>query len=177
LIDQVMDLARGRLGGGFPLQYDSAEAFEPALRQVIAELRAAAPSRTIEDRLDLAEPVECDSRRIAQLASNLLSNAIVHGAADQPVRIQAATKGGWLELFVVNRGEPIPQAILDRIFEPFKRGLHDPNRAGLGLGLYISREIAVAHGGGLVVTSTPTETRFTLRMPTSKVALADHRSE
>lgn len=101
---------------------------------------------------------------MAQLFSNLLSNALTYGAVDQPVRVHATTGGRTFELSVANAGEPIPSAALERLFQPFYRAvLHD--REGLGLGLYIAHEIATAHGGTLNVTSTKEETCFTLRMP------------
>jgi signal transduction histidine kinase len=70
-------------------------------------------------------------------------------------------------LHVANAGAPIPPATLARIFQPFTRGEDRPSRQGLGLGLYIAHQIAVAHGGTLEAESTADETRFTFRMPTS----------
>jgi signal transduction histidine kinase len=165
LIDNVMDFAHGRLGGGLTLERDAAEPVEPMLRHVIAELQTNAPDRVIESRFALTAPVNCDRRRIGQLASNLLGNALTYGAPDKPIRIGATTTDGWFELFVANAGEPIPPAALESLFQPFARGILRPSRQGLGLGLYISREIAEAHGGRLDVISTPAETRFTFRMP------------
>ena len=165
LIDNVMDFARGRLGGGLSVDRSAAESIEPVLRQVASELRIAMPGRVIEADFALTAPVHCDRRRIGQLASNLLGNALTHGAPDQPVRISATTADRWFELIVANAGKPIPAMLLQRIFEPFSRGTLRPSLQGLGLGLYISSEIAKAHGGALDVVSTEAETRFTFRMP------------
>jgi signal transduction histidine kinase len=165
LIDNVLDLARARLGGGFVLNRDAREPLEPVLSQVVGELRAVWPDRTIETAFDLSEPVSCDRIRIAQLLSNLTGNALAYGAADRPVRVRGATGKGVFELSVSNSGEPIPPVAMERLFEPFSRGDVRPNREGLGLGLYIASEIARAHGGTLTATSTPEETRFTLRIP------------
>lgn len=166
LIDNVMDFARGRLGGGLSVDPSPAEPIEPVLRQVVSELRIAMPGRVIEaDFAAVTAPVQCDRRRIGQLASNLLGNALTHGAPDKPVRIGATTAGGWFELSVGNAGDPIPAVVLRRIFTPFSRGTLRPGLQGLGLGLYISHEIAKAHGGTLEVVSTEAETRFTFRMP------------
>jgi sigma-B regulation protein RsbU (phosphoserine phosphatase) len=104
-------------------------------------------------------------RRIGQLASNLLGNAITHGAPDKPIRFSATTSDDCFELFVANVGDPIPPAMLPRIFEPFERSTLRSSLQGLGLGLYISSEIARAHGGNLSVSSDAVETRFTFRMP------------
>lgn len=164
LIDDVMDFARGRLGGGLTLDRNANELLEPVLRQVVAELRNAVPDREINVTINLDEPIDCDRRRIAQMVSNLLGNALTHGDASTPVELEAATRDGWLQISLANTGTHIPAAVVKRIFEPFSRGKHRPSLQGLGLGLYISHQIAVAHGGTLDVVSTKAETRFGFRM-------------
>jgi signal transduction histidine kinase len=166
LIDSLLDLARGRLGGGLSLSRNADQPLEPVLREVIAELTASQPGQVVETTFELAGPVNCDRGRIAQLFSNLLSNALAYGSADQPVRVRARTGAEGFELSVANAGTPIPPAALDRLFQPFYRSAVLQDREGLGLGLYIAHEIAVAHGGTLEVQSTDEETRFTFRMPT-----------
>ena len=94
LIDNVLDFARGRLGGGITLNRDANRPLEPVLEQVVDELRTASPRRVIETAFEIAEPVDCDHTRIGQLASNLIGNALTHGAPDQPVRVGAKTEGG-----------------------------------------------------------------------------------
>jgi len=138
---------------------------EPVLWEVIAELKAGQPDRVIDVEFKLIEPVNCDRPRIAQLFSNLLSNALSYGCADQPVRVRAVSEGETFELFVANAGEPIPVAALDHLFHPFYHSAVQHNREGLGLGLYIANEIARAHGGTLGFESTRDETSFTFRMP------------
>jgi sigma-B regulation protein RsbU (phosphoserine phosphatase) len=164
LIDDVLDLARGSLGGGLVVDRHEDRPLTPVLEQVIAELRAIAPERLIEVRLDIEEPVYCDPQRLGQLASNLLANAITHGSTKQPVRLEAATAGDYFELSISNGGEPISEQDRARLFQPFFRGAARPSRQGLGLGLFIASEIAKAHEGTLGVTSTDEETRFTLKM-------------
>jgi signal transduction histidine kinase len=163
LINDVLDFARGRLGGGLTLNARPAE-LRPVLEQVAFELGAAWPERKLEARYDITRPVLCDKHRIGQLYSNLLGNAFVHGAPDQPVRVRASTADGF-ELAVVNGGPPIPEAAMRRLFQPFFRGEVRNSQQGLGLGLYIAAEIARAHCGRLDVASNPTETRFTFTMP------------
>jgi signal transduction histidine kinase len=165
LIDNVLDFARGRLGGGFTLTRKADVALQPILEQVINELRVGAAGRTIEADFTLPERVNCDPSRFGQMVSNLLGNALVYGAPDEPVRIHAATNGDELELWVANAGKPIPPAAMERLFQPFFRAEVRPSQQGLGLGLHIASEIAKAHGGALEVASTPQETRFTFRMP------------
>jgi phosphoserine phosphatase RsbU/P len=165
LIEDVMDFARGRLGSGLTLTREPDAPVETLLRQVVGELQTSAPQRAIEIEFAIDAPVDCDRRRIGQLASNLLGNAITYGAPDKPIRLGASTAGGQFELFIANSGDPIPPAALEKIFEPFERGTLRSSLQGLGLGLYISCEIARAHGGTLEVSSTAAETRFTFRMP------------
>lgn len=164
LIDNVLDFARGRLGGGLTLRRDSEEPLQQTLEQVVNELQSAWPNRIIEYSIDLREPVSCDRMRIGQLASNLISNALTHGAPDTPVRMKATTHDGRFELRVANSGSAIPQTILAKLFEPFVRASAQPHQQGLGLGLYIASEIARAHGGSLTATSTARETVFSFEM-------------
>ena len=170
LVDNVMDFARGRLGGGLGLNM-RAEDLAPLLEQVVAETRASHPDRIIETAFALPDTVRCDGSRIGQLFSNLLGNAMQHGAPEAPVRAQATVADGRLEVAVINAGAPIPEEAKARLFQPFSRGdLHAskdglPAKQGLGLGLYIVSEIARAHGGRVDVDSDAQETRFTFRMP------------
>ena len=168
LIDDVMDFARSRLGGGLSLDRHDDAPVAAILDQVATELQISMPNRIIETHCLLTNPVNCDRHRIAQLASNLLANALTHGAPDEPVRMRAATEGDWFEVSVANAGEPIPPSIRDSIFQPFSRGAHRPNQQGLGLGLYIAQQIAEVHGGTIEVTSGTTETCFTFRMPLNR---------
>ncbi|WP_395943795.1 ATP-binding protein [Brevundimonas sp.] len=164
LIDDIMDFARSRLGSGIDLQRSTAD-LAPVLQQVVAELEVDEPSRTITCDFHLPEPISFDQGRIAQLVSNLLGNALVHGDPNEPVRLTAVVAEGWLELSVANAGSPIPPAALERLFHPFFRGEVRPTSQGLGLGLHIASEIARAHDGSLRAVSDAQETRFTLSMP------------
>jgi phosphoserine phosphatase RsbU/P len=164
LIDNVLDFARGRLGGGITLGRDANRPLEPVLEQVVDELRTASSQRVIETSFEITERVNCDRTRVGQLASNLIGNALTHGAPDQPVRVGAKTEGGQFKLWVANAGDPIPPAAMEKLFEPFFRGDVRDSRQGLGLGLHIASQIAQAHGGRIDVTSTPDETRFVFTM-------------
>jgi sigma-B regulation protein RsbU (phosphoserine phosphatase) len=164
LIDDVMDFARGRLGSGIGLHRNLAP-LEPVLRQVVEELEANHPSRDFICEFDLPEAVSFDAGRIGQLVSNLLGNALVHGAPKAPVRLGAVTRAGAFRIWVVNAGPAIPAKAMARLFQPFFRGEVRVSQQGLGLGLHIASEIARAHGGTLTVASDETETRFTLEVP------------
>lgn len=165
LIRDVMDFARGRLGGGITLNRQDT-LLGPALQHVVQELRTAHPGRKIVEEFDLVEPLHCDVVRLSQLLSNLLGNALTHGQEDGIVRVLARRESDCFELSVSNTGPPIPAATLDRLFQPFTRDEVRPSLQGLGLGLYIASQIAIAHGGELGAESTEEQTRFTFRMPT-----------
>jgi signal transduction histidine kinase len=164
LISDVLDFARGRLGGGFQVVVTEAN-LTAVLAQVAGEISAGFPEREIDMQIAIGQPVHVDSGRVGQMFSNLLGNALSHGASGEPVRVQASTTGGVFELSVSNAGEQIPPAALSQLFKPFVRGALGTQKEGLGLGLYIASEIARAHGGTLEAESTPEETRFTFRMP------------
>jgi phosphoserine phosphatase RsbU/P len=166
LIDDVLDFALGRLGGDLELSR-SDTMLEPVLRQIVAELQATATDRAIECDLMVPKSVYCDAGRIGQLLSNLLANALTHGSAATPVRVFARSDEQTLELSVHNSGAPILPSTLEKLFQPFFRGEERSGRRGLGLGLYIASEVARAHGGTLQATSTPEETSFVFRMPSS----------
>jgi signal transduction histidine kinase len=165
LIDNLLDLARGRLSGGLILSRDGNEPLEAVLRAVTAELKVNHPDHVVETDFSLMDPINCDRARIAQMFSNLLSNALTYGSAEQPVLVRATSDGASFELSVANSGTPIPAGALEHLFHPFYRSNAAQSREGLGLGLYIAHEIAKAHGGTLAVESTEQETRFTFRMP------------
>jgi len=165
LIDNVLDFARGRLGAGIPLELRNDIWLAPVLEHVVNELRVNDLNRIIETDFDLPKPIKCDPSRISQLLSNLLGNALTHGVALAPVRVHADSKNNELTLWVSNTGNAIPEAAMERLFQPFFRGEVRQSQQGLGLGLHIASEIAKAHCGTLNVLSSSDETRFTFTMP------------
>ncbi|MEP7301838.1 MAG: HAMP domain-containing sensor histidine kinase, partial [Caldimonas sp.] len=166
LIDDVLDFARGRLGSGIVVHAELVSDLDEALAAVVTELRDGHPARLIEAAIEVRRPVRCDRSRIQQLVSNLLANALVHGAQDRPVRVRAGIDAEALVIEVWNAGEPIPPASIDRIFAPFWRHSTSARREGLGLGLHISEQIVKAHGGTLTVSSGHDEgTRFSASLP------------
>ncbi|WP_461451759.1 GAF domain-containing sensor histidine kinase [Mucilaginibacter sp.] len=165
LIDNMMDFASGRLGGGISLKRLENQPVEDILNHVISELQVVAPEREIIKHFELTEKVNCDGKRIAQLFSNLLGNAFTHGKLDAPIQIYAVSKEGELEISIANAGKKIPDSAMKILFQPFSRSDAKSDREGLGLGLYIASEIAKAHEGSIIVKSTAEETRFTFNMP------------
>jgi signal transduction histidine kinase len=166
LIDDVLDFARARLGGGIGIRMEEVHHLETALIAVVQELQDAQPARTITADLQVPEKIICDIDRVQQLTSNLLSNALTHGSADQPVTITAVTDSDELVLRIWNDGEPIPEDSIEKIFAPFWRHSTSGNRHGLGLGLHICSQIVHAHKGTIGVTSSRERgTEFTVRLP------------
>jgi signal transduction histidine kinase len=166
LIDNVLDFASGSLGGVFHIDRQLAQ-LRPVLEHVVAELETSWRGRTIQVSLALAEPVECDPARIAQLFSNLLGNALVHGLPDSAITVRAAIRDGAFELEVANASPRIPPETLERLFQPFVRGAAAPAGRGLGLGLYIASQIAAAHHGKLTAHWSDGWARFVLVMPSA----------
>jgi signal transduction histidine kinase len=165
LIDNVLDFARGRLGGGLSINRVADEGLAQVLEQVVAEVRTAWPGRAVDCDLALHRPVYCDGARVAQMFSNLLANALTHSDPSGPVRVRACCDDASFELSVTNHGNPIPPETVERLFRPFSRASDRPGSQGLGLGLYIASEIARGHDGTLEVASSAEETSFTFRMP------------
>jgi signal transduction histidine kinase len=112
-----------------------------------------------------------DGGRLKQVLRNLVSNAIAHGSPDTPVRVVLLGEETEVRLTVTNEGPTIDPSAQSQLFDPLKRGLtqtssHEYND-GLGLGLFIVREVALAHGGRVEVSSDSTEgeTTFTVILP------------
>jgi sigma-B regulation protein RsbU (phosphoserine phosphatase) len=163
MINDIMDLARGRLGGGFPIVPVECD-LEKLLNQVSDELKIAWPERIIKFDFNINQHVMCDPGRLSQLVSNLLANAITHGSTTAPILLQAAVHKDLWEISVINQGKPIPKEAIQYLFHPFRREGSQASQNGLGLGLYIASEIARAHHGTLTVSSDEKQTCFTLRV-------------
>ncbi|MFN2578963.1 MAG: ATP-binding protein [Pyrinomonadaceae bacterium] len=171
LLDDLIDFNRTRLGLGINVvlaDADLAAAFADELEQ----LRGAYPGRQIELQVVTDACGLWDRARLQQLLRNLVVNAIVHGAPDPPIHVLVAGDEGAITIEVKNRGPAIDKADLDQIFDPLKRGRKRGARhdvaSGLGLGLYIVRQIANAHGGDVTVRSDKEETVFAARLPRHK---------
>lgn len=169
LIDDVLDFARGRLGGGFDVRLEDVHDVGQALHDVVDEARSTHPGRRIEVSIEAPHAVRCDRTRVQQLAANLLSNALKHGAPQAPVQFSAAVSKGAIVVSVRNQGEPIPTEDLRQVFQPFWRQAGS-RREGLGLGLFICAEIARAHRGRIeVMSSRDHGTTFAAHLPVGPV--------
>lgn len=168
MIEQLLDLTRARLAGGlgFVRARRGLDVAELVVRAV-DELRVAVPGRLVA----VATAGDCrsvgDATRLLQVFSNLVSNALHHGAKEGAVTVNVAGTPEEIVVAVRNDGVITPE-LLPQIFDPFRGARRTSTSKGLGLGLFISRQIVDAHGGTISVTSTPTTgTTFTVRMPRS----------
>jgi PAS domain S-box-containing protein len=169
MIGTLLDFSESRFKGSLPIAPVPMDLHEVA-RGVVEECLAANPDREVELAIRGDGRGRWDPARMAQVVSNLVGNALKHGARDEPVRVSLHCDGdGEVCLAVENRGKPIPPALLPVLFEPFRRGSNggDASHArGLGLGLYIAKQIVTAHGGEIDVSSTAEDgTRFAVRLP------------
>ena len=164
LVDDVMDFTRGRMGSGIRLKLRRHDSVHLTLEQVIDEMRGLHPERVIAASIPDLLCLDCDPERLAQLLSNLLANALVHGNAGTPVHIDARHEDGTFVLSVSNEGQDLPPEVIAQLFKPYWRATSRPGSEGLGLGLYIVDQIARAHGGKIDVTSSAGRTAFTFTL-------------
>ena len=165
IIDDLLSYTRTRIGGGIPIARRAADLGEVASK-ILEELRVAHPRAVVEVSRDGDLRGEWDSDRLEQLISNLVSNALDHGLEGRPIALALRGDGDEVEVEVVNEGE-MPREVLDHAFEAFHRGPEQTGRkaSGLGLGLYIAREIVMRHGGEIAICSERGATRIATRLP------------
>lgn len=168
IINDLMDVTRARAAGGLGVTRKPLE-LVALVREVVEDSRLAHPGRTIDLVVEeTAIPGHWDAARVAQLLTNLLNNAFVHGDEKSPVSVKVERAGESVVLTIHNRGPTIPAELLPYVFDPFRRGGAGRRRektGGLGLGLYIVSQIAWAHGGRVEVRSRAGETTFTVELP------------
>jgi signal transduction histidine kinase len=165
LVDDLLDASR-LTAGRLALHLESVSLSE-LITDVVGRMREQAAE--MGSRIDVAipEPIvgRWDRSRIEQVVTNLLSNAIKYGAG-RPIQLTARASNGRLRLEVRDEGVGVSRGDQSRIFQAFERVATASRVGGLGLGLYIGRQIAAAHGGGLSVDSKPGQgATFTLELP------------
>lgn len=167
MIRDLLDVAGTRLGRRMPLRQQSASLDDTCLA-VLAELRAAHPRHVFEYEQTGNLKGTYDPERIGQVLSNLLNNAVNHGDRDRPIAVRASGDNDEeLVVEVRNRGKTLTPGTLRAIMDPAARKQLPGNEgsSGLGLGIYIAREIAEAHGGSVNAASENGLTTFSLRLP------------
>lgn len=171
MIDQLLEVTQSRLGAGIPVRPDRAD-LAVICRTIADEFEALHPGR-IRLALDGGGLTGVwDADRLAEVLSNLLSNAFNYGAPDTPVTLAARSCGASVVVDVTNHGPVVPSSVLQSVFDPFRRGSAEQQRGvkGLGLGLYIAREIVHAHGGEITARSGAEGTTFSVTLPRSAPA-------
>nr|WP_240672970.1 PAS domain S-box protein [Corallococcus coralloides] len=167
LVGDLLDFTQARLGEGIPISPRAAD-LNQVTRQVLDQVDAAHPGRTlrVQERGDATGV--WDSERIAQVVQNLVTNALKYSPEASPVQVTTRGEDGWVCLSVHNQGTPIPPEKLPRIFEPLQRASSELDSTGrsVGLGLYIVKQLVESHGGTVDVTSNLKQgTTFTVRLP------------
>ena len=167
LVMDLLDFTQVRLGSGLRVERRPLE-LGPFVRQVLAEVEAAHPERTLEVHASGDTRGRWDSDRLAQVVTNLVDKALKYSPRDSQVRVRVSGVDGAVSFVVHNRGEPIPQDRLPLLFRPMQRATDrvDRESRSVGLGLFIVEHIARAHGGSVAVTSTAEEgTTFSVWLP------------
>ena len=184
IVNDLIDFSTSNLGGGMPIKPAPMD-FGPQCANVVEEIRAFHPEREINLELLGDLHVTWDRARINQALSNLVANAIQHGARDQPVWVTARGSEAAVTLSIHNMGAPMAPSHLRTLFDPAQRiavrsaaARAASDSDNLGLGLYITRDIVSAHGGTISVTSTELAgTTFTLTLPRAAPIQNGARSE
>jgi PAS domain S-box-containing protein len=161
MIETLLDFTHSRFHGSVPIEPQVVDLVQ-VTENVVGELRAAHPGREIRLETNGSVRGEFDPARMAQVVSNLVGNALKHGAVDAPVELSLVGGASDTTLRVSNRGPAIPSELMGRLFEPFRRGSNGNGSRGLGLGLYIVREIVEAHHGSVDVQSNGDATVFSV---------------
>jgi signal transduction histidine kinase len=167
LINDLLELARVRLGKGIVLHRAPVNLYS-LCETVVDEMRTIFSKRAFDLHGDEELSGDWDESRLSQEISNLVSNAVQHGAVESVVTVTTKNCGERVEVSVHNEGTPIPPDVIPKLLESFYR-LDDKTESdydNLGLGLYISKEIVVAHGGAIDVRSSAEEgTTFVVQLP------------
>lgn len=167
LLDDLLDYSRTSLAMGIPVSPTDVDLKEVCTAEVELE-RAALPGIAINLVSEGNTEGRWDAARLRQLLGNLISNAAKYGDAGAPVTVRLVGSDDDIRLSVENLGPTITPDGMNTLFEPFQRGAHstgEAERTSLGLGLFVVREIARAHGGSVAVTSVARRTCFCVTLP------------
>jgi signal transduction histidine kinase len=170
LIGDLIDFTRTHLGSGIPIKPKRMNLAEVCLN-VVDELRTSHPERIIDYQAPAREDVHGDNDRLAQLLSNLIGNALQHGARNHPVSVRLSGTEQDVSVAVHNLGPVIPADKIGSVFDPLIRfaardAMNETRDTSLGIGMFIAREVAGAHGGAITVASSADEgTTFCVTLP------------
>jgi len=167
MIVDLLDFTQARLGRGLQIVRKPLD-LHAMVSECVEELQLAFPRGRLEHHASGSGSCVASSDRLAQMIGNLVANAFTYGALDHPVIVKSSIESDAFSVSVHNQGDPIPERLLPKLFEPMTRGDSTSKGHSVGLGLYIVREIARAHGGEVTVVSSPQfGTTFSARFPRS----------
>ena len=167
MIETILDFTRIQFHHCLPVSRSNMD-FGELCRNVVDETLAGHSSREISVEISGDPRLHCDYARMAQVVSNLLGNALTHGDKKAPVQLIVKTAPKLVTLDVTNRGPTISCEQAKTLFEPFVQGRANGNPGqcrGLGLGLYIAKQVVASHGGALSVHSWDGMTTFSVALP------------
>lgn len=175
LLEDLVAFNRTRLGLGFGIEPTNVD-LAPLFKDELEQLRAAYPNYQLELEALGDTRGYWDGSRIQQLLANLISNAIKHGAHDTPIRVVLRGEDAQVHFEVRNIGPAIEPSVFKHMFNPLTRGADAKTQTAdhsFGLGLFIVREIALAHGGDVEAWSERGETVFSMVLPRQQQASDD----
>ena len=163
MLDELVETTEVR-GTGLRLERRTTR-LNDVVAAVVEEIQVAHPTAVLQCRFVGENEGLWDPDRLARVVQNLTTNAITHGGSPQPIRIDVIDRGADSVMTVHNEGSPIPETLRASLFDPFRHGRRRGS-GGLGLGLYITRELVRAHGGDISFTSSADSgTTFSVTLP------------
>lgn len=180
MVKDILDFTQTAFGVALPITPTTADMGILA-KNIVGEVSTLVPECEVQLACEGDLSGRWDAARIGQMLSNLLANAVQHGDTTQPVTVRVTGETGRVRVEVRNKGTPIPAQAQKTLFLPLRQaptaeGERRPGSSGLGLGLYISREIAVAHGGAIHATSNDEGTTFCVSLPRTPPRSKDRRA-
>jgi signal transduction histidine kinase len=180
MVRDILDFTQTAFGVALPITPAPAD-FAEVTQNIVSEVATLHPDSTIVLTCEGDLAGRWDAARVGQMLANLIANAVQHGAAQRPVYVVVKGEGAGVSVQVHNEGAPISAESRENLFSPLRQpSMTEAERrtgsSGLGLGLYITKEIATAHGGSVEVTSNDDGTTFCVRLPRTPPLSVDRRA-
>lgn len=172
LVDGLLDYSKSTLGAGMPLHRIACDLGE-AVAAELDLLQIALPEAPLRLQVQGATHGYFDDARIREAVHNLVTNAVKYGERAAPIDVALTGDARSVRIAVSNMGQPLSSDALHALFDPLRRGslpAHKGEHASLGLGLFLVREIAIAHGGDVAAHVDEGVTTFVIRLPRADTA-------